>query len=185
MDNIESFDIQKLADSQFNGDLRQAIDYFFRTYSSEDIERLATTFNKEQSKIALEVIRTITQTSEFKKALSEEVHREIALRGLELTKEEVMNAKVNPYKATSMKQFLKLLIMEGGIVALGFAASSLGIDAGLINSAGSILTAYFAYDIGVNVVKYFQFNKLKKGYIKEQSKTQELDEEQLTVGRNR
>jgi len=84
---------------------------------------------------------------------------------LNLSYEEVRDAKVNPYKAKVAKGFLKGLIGGTGLLALSTLIPGAS-DPGIINSVCSgmvtLFGSYCAMDVGVNLINYFKFKKIKK-----------------------
>ena len=98
-----------------------------------------------------------------------------------LTKEEVMNAEKNPYKATLGKSLLKLLISSSGIIALTFLMNNFDLGAAqstietLAIGGTSIYSTMIAMNIGVDLLKYFKFKNIKKQFQKEEQLSQEKE----------
>lgn len=154
--------IDIIANEKFNGNTIEALHYLLDSdiklgeYREElNVEELKYVMNYVTNKVAIKKYGN-------RENLAKAAVQEIKLKSLNLTEEEVRNAKKNPYKAKMSKSFLKLLLTEGGIVSLALAGKNLGIEGPTLGVIGSALTAFMSYGVAENIIKYLKFRSLKK-----------------------
>ena len=164
-------EIDKLAKEKFNGDYRAAIEYMYRNYASKKnpiMDKFYSELNKEELKIAAEILVQMTKEKKGENVISEMINASRNLDSLNLSSEEVLNAEKNPYKAKVGKDFLKLLIVNGGLLALYAVLKQFNINAQGMNieaiatTIASIYTTSIALDAGPNLMNYFKFKFTKK-----------------------
>ncbi len=177
---------QQLANEKFSGNINEAIKYIMFNIRGEELGQYIDEWTPEQARFALDSVYQVGEEKLGKDGLQKIVKEEVLLDELNLTKDEVMNAQKNPFGAKIAKGLLKLFIVNGGIVALGTLLSSLGMQnsQGIIQAAAvggaSIFTTYMATDIGVDIVKFFKYKKIKKSLNEDYNKNKEND---LTEGK--
>lgn len=163
--------VDKLTVEQFNGDKKAAIYYMYKNFGSKEtandyMRQFYGELNKEELRMAAEVIRQLAVERSGLEAVEKFEKSVSTMKSLNLTDEEIMNAEKNPYKAKIGKNFLKLLLVNGGLLGLTALLPNLGGNtAGIENVAttiASICTTGLAIDSGSNIMKYFKFKNAKK-----------------------
>lgn len=168
-------DTDKLAKEKFNGNIVETIKYILLNYKGQDMDKFVFEWTPEECEIAAKFIKQRAVENSSKEEVNQILNEENMLEQLNLTKEEVQKAERNPYRAKLGKQFLKLLLVNGGLIALAATLQNININASqniieaISTGATSIFTTYMALDIGPDLVKYFKFKKLKKQYEKEKN----------------
>lgn len=155
-----------IAKEKFNGDVNAAIEYILRNCENEFINKESALWNREESNFALTVVIQIAIEKKGKKYIDNMVGEAIAVAQLDMTEDEILNAQRNPYAKKIKREILFWLIASGGITALivilkRFSIFS-GSTVGIIASVASIVTTYFAIEVGSSIVDYFRFKKAKK-----------------------
>lgn len=164
-----------IAREKFNGDIRKTIEFLLLNGADNNFDKYVDELTYDEAKIVMEImnseaIKHYGSESNFKN----EVKKNRLLIELELTEEEVKNAKKNPYKAKIFKSSLMMLIMESGIIALSLFGSNLGITPAMLGVGASIVTGLSSMTVASNVINYVKFKNASK-IIDNQPITDELD----------
>lgn len=148
------------AQNNFNGDTIKLIRYY--TENQKSLEEFVPELNSKEAleltKIAFEKGNETYGHDNFEKMLI----KDMKLVNLNLTEEEVRSAEVNPYKAKIFKGFLKLLLIEGGILSMVFLGKNIGFDTYSLGILSQIATGVVSITIAENILKYFKFKNIKK-----------------------
>lgn len=152
-------EIDIIAKEKFDGDIKKTIEYLLLNLGPGEFDKYVRQLNADESKFALTIIKRETV-----KAVGGQSNFEVLMRNQDIVSElnmsfdEVNNAKKNPYKAKILKSILGMLLVEGGILTMGL----LGVPVatlGLASAVGISVSSSFITD---NIMKYFKFKKLKK-----------------------
>lgn len=155
-----------LANEKFGGDLRATIEYLMDT-EELDSSIYFEEFTKPQVRIFFDILANRINERVPDKVKKEVAAEAFALESMNLTREEVRNMDVNPFKAKVGKDFLKLLIIPGGLISLNLLAGNvLGAELGsafsqLTTFATSLLTTSLSLSTAKDLLNYFKFKKTK------------------------
>lgn len=157
-----------LANEKFGGDIEQTLNYLLFNRNGDKIDDYVDEMTPEEARAVLmilrgKVVKGYGGEENFKMA----VNIDEKLEELKLTKEEVLNAEKNPYKAKLGKSFFKMIIAQGGIVSLMVAANNFGIDISSLGLISSVVTGLLSFDMVQKIEKYVKYNKLKKELLSE------------------
>ncbi|MBR6516460.1 MAG: hypothetical protein IKT40_06345 [Bacilli bacterium] len=154
--------IDEIANEKFNGDINRTL-YYLVYEAGEPFDPYIPELTQAEAATVLRFVedRAIKHYGSEENYYNEYKKRKL-LAQLDLTEEEVRNAKKNPYKAKLLKNSLLMLIVEGGILALGLAANQMGIAPDILSYAGSIATGLFSMTLAGNLLEYVRFKKTKK-----------------------
>lgn len=143
----------------FNGNMEQALEFLLYSSGEEKLDNYVSELTREEALIVFRLMKkeAIKQYG-GEKNYSAELDKTRMLMSLNLTEEEVKNAQKNPYKAKLLKNVLKMLIMDGGIILL----SLLSVPASALGLVASVGTGLLSMTIASNLIDYVKFNKLKK-----------------------
>lgn len=166
----EDNELYQLAKQKFNDDMQATWAYIFSQCSEEEIERYTSMADTYQAGQAFLLVNNGKMKNQLNNEMSQ-LKDEKNLSSLNISREEVLNAKKNPYKSEIMKNLFKILLTSSSIVALSaLGGPALGISAsGLtaIESVLGILNSTFAFDLADKLTKYFKFKKAKETISKE------------------
>lgn len=154
-------EIDQLAKEKFNGDIQKTWDYIFSNCTSEEIDRYVAMADPYQAGQAVVLVNSIKD-----KTVNKSYKLQNDLSTLKLSREEVLNAKKNPYKVDVMKNLFKIFLTSSSIVALSAIGTPvLGLGAGSLAAVESFLglvNTSFAFNLAEKLPKYFKFKKAKK-----------------------
>ena len=166
--------IDIIAKEKFNGDTIQTLNYLLE--NNQSIEQYIDELTKEEAQIVLNwASEKAHEKFGGRENFERKMIREIELDSLNITEEEIKNAKKNPYKAKIFKGFLKMLLIDGGIVSLALISSSLGINPEILGLLGATITGMFSLGMANNVMKYFKFKKIKNQIIDENTNSDQIE----------
>lgn len=159
--------IEILANEKFAGDLTAAIVYVMDNFDSEQLNEYVLEFNREQSDIFLGLL-----SGRINKYIPDNQKRRIVeenfdLAKIDLSKEEVNQMEVNPYKAKIGKDLLKLLIINGGLISVNLLSGSIGSSLlgenffQFASSVSMILSSVVSLSTSKDLLNYFKFKKIK------------------------
>ena len=166
--------IYSYADKFFDGDLDKSLENLAKEVYSEEYK---TVKNKKELDDILEPLER-DLALKYLEYLKIEINKNpkryhtvmkdaFVFNMMDFSYEEIQNAKVNPYGAKLKKEFLKLLIFDGGLILATLMANNFGLGdlvSNIINGAAVMLNGYLASEIGIDFVKYCNFKKLQKKY---------------------
>lgn len=152
--------LEQLANEKFAGNKEDAIRYLVESADKATLDAIIDDCNQKEADMFLKFIFKNVKGS--KKVLTDEMKKERNLAYLNLTEEEVKNAPKNPYKASVAKSFLRLLIAEGGILAISLAATNFGLPPEAIGAIGTVITGLLASDTAQKLISYVKFKNLQK-----------------------
>lgn len=154
--------IDEIANEKFNGDMNRTLEYLL--YEADGpftpyVEELT----QEEARMVMKFLeRDAIKHYGSEENFYDEIDKNGLLRHLDLSEDEVRNATKNPYKAKMLKNALKMLIMEGGIIALGLVGGSFGLTPAVLGMAGSVATGIWSMTLAGNIIDYVRFRKAKK-----------------------
>lgn len=164
--------LDEFANQYFSGNMNEAIAQiayeaysrnFDYTKSYQTCESLLKQLNSEQEKIYVDYLAK--EIKKNPKKFQKDINMTENIVNMNLTYEEIQNAKVNPYKAKIGKSFFKFLVGTGGILAFMIAANNLGqgdLATKLGAGAMTLFNSYVALDVTSNIMNYFKFKNAKK-----------------------
>lgn len=168
--------INEFAKLYFEGNSNKAIEHlalegytenFKFTNNPKNFDVIISSLSSEQRTYYVQSL--IKVTKENPKKFNEALDNAVSISEMNLTYEEVQNAKVNPYKAKIGKSFFKFLVGTGGILAFMIAANNLGqgdLATKLGAGAMTLFNSYVALDVTSNIMNYFKFKNANK-YVNE------------------
>ena len=165
----DSNEIDALADREFNGDLKKTWDYIFSTCSSEEIDRYVSMADPYQAGQAFLLVNGIND-KRIRKVVRKKEKTDSFLLALHLSREDVHNAKKNPYSIPLLKSILKVVFMIAVIMGLTINKMNMGMDEDTFNAVIKILgiiTSCFAFAVADKLRDYFRFRSVKKVLEKE------------------
>ena len=150
-----------IANEKFEGNIAKAIDYIMNTFGDEKLDEIVDEWTPEECIIAQDVVKQMA----IKQYGKEKIDSVMMGENLMLQKSEIVSAKKNPYKAKIGLDFLKLLLVNGGLLALAGITKTAGINfqdnsiLKIVGSITSVFTTCVSMDVGVNIFNYFKYNK--------------------------
>lgn len=166
-------ELDKIANEYYDGDTLKAIKGFFE--NQQCIDSYVSEFTKEEAEYAYCLIMDdMAEKNGGRKQLGKKFAREIQLQQMNLTEEEILNAKKNPYKSNLLKSFLKLLLIEGGVISVALAGNKINIDSSTLGILASTLTTMVSMDLANSILAYSKFKKIKKQLMNEQMQNNEI-----------
>lgn len=164
-------EIDELADSKFNGDLKATWNHIFSTCSPAEIDRYLSMMDSYQRG---QVILLLNELRE--KQPKWEIRRQNritrTLETLQVTREELLNMQ-NPYRIPLLKSSLRFVLVFGAIIGLVVYEASMGMDQGTFETGMSILGIVLsccAFGLADKLRDYFRFRSVKKALEKEREK---------------
>ncbi len=152
--------IEKLAEVKFDGDIEKAIDYLFRNGTKEAQSSFFKDFTPEQKQITVKVVEE--QLKPF--GGTDGIMREEVIKAeLNLTEDEIANAKRNPYLTKMGKIIIGMLLTQAGVIAAEIYISNPVIQQSIQIALGGISIS-LAVVLVNNIRRCIRFNKLKKMY---------------------
>lgn len=161
-------EIDDLANSKFDGDLRATWDYIFSACSPEEVERYVDMADKHQASIAMVSIEE--GNHKYAKEARAQAKIDEKLLSLNLSREEVINIPQNPYRGKLLKSLLKITLTTATVIVLSVFGPIWGLGADAYSVAVGILgtaSTYFAFEVADNLLKYFKFRSVKKALEKD------------------
>ena len=159
-------ELDELANSKFNGDLKAAWDYVFSNCSPEEIDRYVSAADAHQAAMAFLLVDSLKEPKSAKR--SKKITR--VLENLQITREELLNMQKNPYSPPLRKSTLKVVLVFAAITGLIVYSTYMGMDDGVFEAGMSILgiaLSYFIYDLVDVLRNYLRFRFAKKALEKE------------------
>ena len=162
-----------LCEEKFNGNIEQTIDYIMRNYKGTELNEYVKDFTPGEITFARNILYKVAVERNGVKKVRQVLSEESDLAILKLTKEEIVASEKNPYVAKLGKSLLKLLIANTGVIALmlliqnGNLESAKNIVETLAIGGTTIYSSLLAMDVGMDLLKYFKFKKLKNMYNKD------------------
>lgn len=166
-----SNEIDELAASKFNGDLKATWNYIFSTCSKEEIERYVSMADAHQAAMAVLLVDGLRE-KQPKRILRMQNRITRTLETLRVTREELLNMQ-NPYRIPLLKSSLRFVLVFAAIIGLVAYEASMGMDQGTFEAGTSILGIILsccAFGLADKLRDYFRFRSVKKALEKEREK---------------
>lgn len=155
--------IDIIANEKFSGNVEKTIEYLLYNAGENAFDEYIDELTQDEARIAVKFLeKEAVKQYGGKKEYNAEIKKNRKLYSLNLTEEEVKNAKINLYKADILKGVFKLLVMESGVVALSMVGNGVGINPMLIGTIGSTITALASSTLATNIINYVKFKKVQK-----------------------
>ena len=149
--------LDEIANEKFNGNVQETIKYLMLNSGPQGFDPYVDELTQEEASFVVDLLHSeAIQIYGSEKRYKEEIVKNTALTTFGVTEEEVLKAPKNPYKASVLKNFLKMFLAEGGILALGAA----GLNPEILGLAGSVVTGLCAMTIASDMVNYFKYKKM-------------------------
>ena len=159
---------KKSINERFNGDINKAFDYIINSCSKEEFDLYFNSFTEDELSSFRKYMNDIISKNVPADKLEKIVEEQYLLGTLNLTKDEVVRAEINPFKAKVNKSLLKFLIVDGGLIFTALAANLFGVPTDVALSWGGaialISNGFIASETTSHLIDYVKFNKLKKIY---------------------
>ena len=161
--------IDILSNEMFDGNMENAIRYVMKNLEGDEQYEYVKEFNNNEAAFASNVLYYMAVEKHGEKVVNQTVKAEIDLQFLEMTEDQIRNAKENPFCKDLKKAILKLLVvvLASGIM-LGvseFADESFSIIFKLLGGIfGVIGITSTAGEVTGSTMKCLKYRKLKKIY---------------------
>ena len=157
-------EIDELASSKFDGDLKKTWDYIFSSCSSEEIDRYVSMADAHQAAMAFMMLNEEIKKLPRKERRAAERLKQ-TMEALQMSREELGNMQKNPYKAPLLKSILKVVLGIALILGLTAFEAYMGMDEEAFTAGMStlgIVNSLFAFDLAAKLRDYFRFRSVKK-----------------------
>ena len=164
-------EVDELAASKFNGDLKATWDYIFSTCSKEEIDRYVSMADAHQAAMAVLLVDGL-KDKQPKRILRMQNRITRTLETLQVTREELLNMQ-NPYRIPLLKSSLRFVLVFAAIIGLIVFAKNMGMDQGIFSKGMGILgicNTLCAFNLADKLRDYFRFRSVKKALEKEREK---------------
>lgn len=164
-------EIDELAASKFNGDLKVTWNFIFSTCSKEEIERYVSMADSHQAAMAVLLVNGL-RDKQPKRILRMQNRITRTLEMLQVTREELLNMQ-NPYRNPLLKSSLRFVLVFAAITGLIVYAKYMGMDQEAFRTGMGILgigNTLCAFDLADKLRDYFRFRSVKKELEKEHEK---------------
>ena len=157
-------EVEKLAQEKFDGDIYKALDYAYRTWGSKDtvndrMRKLYSELTKDELKMAAQIIRNLAIERSGKEKVEKFEKSIVVMKSLNLSEDEIANAKENPYKKPMFISIISMVIVIF-VPLLLYQAIDNSVQK-WIESVQVILIGIFAFELADSLRKFFLFKKAK------------------------
>ena len=114
MGEMQMREIEKIANEKFDGDIYKAIDFVYRNYAKESnpyMDKIYSEFTQQELEMSAQVVRNLAiersgknKVKKFEKAVG-------IMNSLNLSDEEIIRAKENPYKKRLVKSLISMFLV--------------------------------------------------------------------------
>lgn len=156
--------IDRLAQEKFNGDIQETIKYLLHNSQSSEFHEYINEMTEAEASYTLDCIEehTIEKVGgiENYKALYK---REEQINSLNMTFEEVRDAKTNPFKKKLIKSLIGMFIIQG----LSISLMLLGDSGPMLGTIVATSSGLWAMAVASNLIDFLKFKKVKKSVDRE------------------